>query len=207
MIGENGCRVQQIQNTYNVKIHTKFQNRSIQDIKVTGNEHQVNTSLNEIKNIITCANYLNKTCYYGRNCKFLHYSLRSKVINNQQTTHNEPNQNNKIHFTKQQQQQKKLDPQQERNTNEQSTSRTERTTNPVNKAGINQRNVTNNHDQHTDTNIFNSNILKCNKNQKNKLTRKPNSQKTSKILNIIYSNARGIKSKTKSIKEILFETV
>ena len=89
---------------------------------------------------------------------------------------------------------KKLDPQQERNTNEQSTSRTERTTNPINKTGVIQRNVTNNHDQHTDTNIFNSNILKCNKNQKNKLTRKPNSQKTSKILNIIYSNARGIKS-------------
>ena len=101
---------------------------------------------------------------------------------------------------------KKLDPQQERNTNEQSTSRTERTTNPINKTGINQRNVTNNHDQHTDTNIFNSNIIKCNKNQKKKRTRRSNKQKTSKILNVIYSNAGGIKSKTKSIKEILFET-
>ena len=100
---------------------------------------------------------------------------------------------------------KKLDPQQERNTNEQSTSRTERTTNPINKTGINQRNVTNNHDQHTDKNNFNSNI-KCNKNQKKKRTRRSNKQKTSKILNIIYSNARGIKSKTKSIKKILFET-
>ena len=110
VIVKNGCRAQQIQNTYNVKIHTKFQNRSIQDIKVTGNEHQVNTSLNEIKNIVTCANYLNKTSYYGRNRKFLHYSRRPKVINNQQTTHNEPNQNNKIHFTKQQQQQKNLIP-------------------------------------------------------------------------------------------------
>ena len=93
-----------------MKIHTKFQNRSIQDIKVTGNEHQVNISLNEIKNIVTCANYLNKTCYNRRHCKFLHYSLHPKVINNQQTTHNEPNQNNKIHFTKQQQQQKNLNP-------------------------------------------------------------------------------------------------
>ena len=93
-----------------MKIHTKFQNRSIQDIKVTGNEHQVNISLNEIKNIVTCANYLNKTCYNGRHCKFLHYSLHPKVINNQQTTHNEPNQNNKIHFSKQQQQQKNLIP-------------------------------------------------------------------------------------------------
>ena len=101
---------------------------------------------------------------------------------------------------------KKLDPHQERNTNEQSTSRTERTTNPINKTGINQRNVTNNHDQHTDTNIFNSNIIKCNKNQKNKRTRRSNRQKTSKMLNIIYSNARGIKSKTKSINEILFQT-
>ena len=101
---------------------------------------------------------------------------------------------------------KKLDPQQERNTNEQSTSRTERTTNPINKTGINQRNVTNNHDQHTDTNIFNSNIIKCNKNQKKKQTRS-NKQKTSKILNIIYSNTRGIKSTTKSIKEILFQAV
>ena len=70
-----------------------------------------------------------------------------------------------MHFTKKQQQQKKLDSQQEKNTKEQSTSRTERTTNPINKTGINQRNVTNNHDQHTDTNIFNSNITKCNKNQ------------------------------------------
>ena len=105
VIGKNGYRVQQIQNNCDVKIHTKFQNRSIQDIKVTGNEHQVNTSLNEIKNIVTCANYLNKTCYYGRHCKFLHYSLHPKVINNQQTTHNQPN---KIHFTKQQQQQKNL---------------------------------------------------------------------------------------------------
>ena len=86
VIGKNGYRVQQIQNNCDVKIHTKFQNRSIQDIKVTGNEHQVNTSLNEIKNIVTCANYLNKTCYYGRHCKFLHYSLHPKVINNQQTT-------------------------------------------------------------------------------------------------------------------------
>ena len=93
-----------------MKIHTKFQNRSTQDIKVTGNEHQLNTSLNEIKNIVTCTNYLNKTCYYGRHCKFLHYSLHPKVINNQQTTHNEPNQNNKIHFTKQQQKQKNLNP-------------------------------------------------------------------------------------------------
>ena len=101
---------------------------------------------------------------------------------------------------------KKLDPHQERNTNEQSTSRTERTTNPINKTGINQRNVTNNHDQHTDTNIFDSNIIRCNKYQKNKRTRRSNRQKTSKILNIIYSNARGIKSKTKSIKKILFET-
>ena len=88
-----------------MKIHTKFQNRSVQDIKVTGNEHQLNTSLNEIKNILTCAKYLSKTCYYGRHCKFLHYSLHPKVINNQQTTHNQPN---KIHFTKQQQQQKNL---------------------------------------------------------------------------------------------------
>ena len=93
-----------------MKIHTRFQNRSLQDIKVTGNEHELNTSLNEIKNIVTCANYLSKTCYYGRHCKFLHYSLHPKVINNQQTTHNEPNQNNKIHFTKQQQQQKNLNP-------------------------------------------------------------------------------------------------
>ena len=183
-----------------MKIHTKFQNRSVQDIKVTGNEHQLNTSLNEIKNILTCAKYLSKTCYYGRHCKFLHYSLHPKVINNQQTTHNEPNQNNKIHFTKQQQQPKKFNPQQERNTNEQSTSRTERTTNLINKTGINQRNVTNNHDQHTDTNIFNSNIIKCNKNQKNKRTRRSNKQKTSKILNIIYSNARGITSKKKHQK-------
>ena len=88
-----------------MKIHTRFQNRSLQDIKVTGNEHELNTSLNEIKNIVTCANYLSKTCYYGRHCKFLHYSLHPKVINNQQITHNEPN---KIHFTKQQQQQKNL---------------------------------------------------------------------------------------------------
>ena len=106
VIGKNGYRVQQIQNTCNVKTYTKFQNRNIQDIKVTGNEHPVNTSLNETNNIVTCANYLDKTCYYGRHCKFLHYSLHPKVINNQQTTHNEPNRNNEIHFTKQQQQQK-----------------------------------------------------------------------------------------------------
>ena len=100
VIGKNGYRVQRIQNTYNVKIHTKFQNRSIQDIKVKGNEHQVNMSLNEINNIVTCANYLSKTCYYGRHCKFLHYSLHPKVINKQETIHNEPNRNNEIHFTK-----------------------------------------------------------------------------------------------------------
>ena len=94
VIGKNGHRSEQIQNTYNVKIYTKFQNRSIQDIKVTGNEHQVNMSLNEINKIVTCANYLNKTCYYGRHCKLLHYSLNPKVINNQQTTHSKPNQNN-----------------------------------------------------------------------------------------------------------------
>ena len=105
VIGKNGYRVQQIQNTCNVKIHAKLQGTSIQDIKLIGKEHQVNTSLNEIKNIVTCANYLNKTCYYGRHCKFLHYSLHPRVINNQQTTHNQPN---KIHFTKQQQQQKNL---------------------------------------------------------------------------------------------------
>ena len=93
-----------------MKIHTKFLNRSIQHIKVTRNEHQVNTSLNGIKNIVTCANCLDKTCCYGRHCKFLHYSLHPKVINNQQTTHNEPNQNNKIHFTKQQQQPKTFNP-------------------------------------------------------------------------------------------------
>ena len=108
VIGKNGYRVQRIQNTCNVKIHTKLQGTSIQDIKLIGKEHQVNTSLNEIKNIATCANYLNKTCYYGRHCKFLHYLLHPKVINNQQTTLNEPNQNNKMLFTKQQQQQKNL---------------------------------------------------------------------------------------------------
>ena len=75
MIGKTGYRVQQIQNTYNVKVHTKFQNRSIQDIKVTGNEHQMNIKLNVIKNIITCENCLNKTYYDGRPCNFLHYSL------------------------------------------------------------------------------------------------------------------------------------
>ena len=48
-------------------------------------------SLNEINNIVIRANYLNKTCCYGRYCKALHYSLHPKVINNQQTTHNEPN--------------------------------------------------------------------------------------------------------------------
>ena len=42
---------------YNVKIHTKFQSRSIQDVKVTGNEHQVNMTLNEINNIATYTNY------------------------------------------------------------------------------------------------------------------------------------------------------
>ena len=55
LIGKNGCRVQQIQNTYNVKIYTKFQGRLIQDTKVTGNYHQLNMSLNEINNIVTCA--------------------------------------------------------------------------------------------------------------------------------------------------------
>ena len=85
-------------------------------------------------------------------------------------------------------------------TNEQSTSKTGRTTNLINKTGINQRNVTNSHDQHTDTNNFYSNIIKCNKNQKKKWTRRSNKQKTSKILNIIYSNARGIKSKKKHQK-------
>ena len=48
--------------------------------------------------------------------------------------------------------------------------------------------------------------MKHNKNQKKKRTRRSNKLKTSKLLDIIYSNARGIKSKTKSIKEILFET-
>ena len=42
---------------YNVKIHTKFQSRGIQDVKVTGNEHQVNMTLNEINNIATYTNY------------------------------------------------------------------------------------------------------------------------------------------------------
>ena len=101
---------------------------------------------------------------------------------------------------------KKLDPQQETNTNQQSTSRTERTADAITKTGISQRNITNNHDQHTDTDNFNSNNMKHNKNQKKKRTRRSNKRRTSKILNIIYSNARGIKSKTKSIKEILFET-
>ena len=94
VIGKNVYRVQQIQKTYNVKISRHI---------VKENEHQVNMSLNEINNIVTCANYLNKTCYYGRHCKFLHYSLHPKVINKQQTIHNEPNRNNEIHFTKQQQ--------------------------------------------------------------------------------------------------------
>ena len=188
-----------------MKIYTKFQNRNIQDIKVTGNEHQVNMSLNEKNNLVTCANYLNKTCYYGKHCKFLHYSLHPKVINNQQTTDNEPNRNNEIHFTKQQQQQKNLTLN-KTNTNQQSASRTERTADPITKTGISQRNVTNNHDQHTDTDNFNSNIMKHNKNQKKKRARRSNKRKISKILNIIYSNVRGIKSKTKSIQEILFET-
>ena len=39
-----------------------------------------------------------------------------------------------------------------------------------------------------------------------KTDKKIKKQKTSEILNIIYSITRGIKSKTKSIKEILFET-
>ena len=82
----------------------------VHGIKVTGNEQQVKMSLNEINNIVTCANYLNKTCYYGRHWKVSDYSLHPKVINNQQTTHNEPNQNNKIHFTKQQQQPKTFNP-------------------------------------------------------------------------------------------------
>ena len=55
LIGKNGYRVQQIQNTYNVKIYTKFQGRLIQDTKVTENYHQLNMSLNEINNIVTCA--------------------------------------------------------------------------------------------------------------------------------------------------------
>ena len=54
VIEKNQYRVQQIQNNCNVKIYTKFQNRSIQDIKVTGNEHQVNMSLNEINNTNMC---------------------------------------------------------------------------------------------------------------------------------------------------------
>ena len=55
---------------------------------------------------------------------------------------------------------KKLDPQQEANTNQQSTSKTKTTTDPITKAGINQRNVTNNHVQQIDANNFNSNNIK-----------------------------------------------
>ena len=44
------------------------------------------------------------------------------------------------------------------------------------------------------------------KNQKKKQARRSNKQQTSKILNITYSNVRCIKSKTKIIKETLFET-
>ena len=100
---------------------------------------------------------------------------------------------------------KKLDPQQEANTNQQSTSKTKTTTDLITKAGINQRNVTNNHAQQIDANNFNSNSIK-HKIQKKKRTRRSNKQQTSKVLNVIYSNARSIKSKTKSFKGILFET-
>ena len=89
-----------------MKIYIKFQNRSMQDIKVTGNEHQVNISLDETNNIVTCASYSKKPCYYGRHCKFLHCSHHLNVINNQQTPHDELNRNNEKHFRKQQQQQK-----------------------------------------------------------------------------------------------------
>ena len=101
VIGKIEYKLQQIHNTYNVKIYVKFPKRNIQDIKVTGNEHQVSMSLNEMNNIVSCANYLNKICYYGRHCKLLHYSFHPKVISNQQATHNKPNQN-KIHLRKQQ---------------------------------------------------------------------------------------------------------
>ena len=61
---------------------------------------------------------------------------------------------------------KKTWPQQETNTNQQSASRTERTTDPITKTGINQENVTNNHDQLIDANNFNSNIINYNQNKR-----------------------------------------
>ena len=71
---------------------------------------------------------------------------------------------------------KKIGPQQETNRNQQSTTRTTRTTKPIIKIGINYRNVTNNHDQHTDTKNLNSNIIKYDKNQKKKRTKRSNKQ-------------------------------
>ena len=57
------------------------------------------------------------------------------------------------------------------------------------------------------TQMISTATLQNNKNQKKKRTRRSNKQQTSKILNIIYSNAGGIKSKTKSIKENLKHSV
>ena len=156
----------------------------------------MNISLDETNNIVTCASYSKKPCYYGRHCKFLHCSHHLNVINNQQTPHDELNRNNEKHFRKQQQQQKKL-------INNQQVELKEKLTQLLKQES---KNVTNNHDQHIDINNFNSNIIKHNKNRTKKRTRSSNKQQASKILNIIYSNARGIKSQTKSIKEILFET-
>ena len=168
-----------------MKIYTKFQNRSIQDIKVTRDEHQMNMSLNEINSIVTCANHLNKSCYYGRHCKFLNYSLRPKVTNNQQTPHNESNGNNEIHSTKQQQQQKNLTSSKKK-INNQKVKLKEKLTQLIKQESLKEM---------LQTTMINT-----------LASTRSNKQQTSKILNITYSNARGIKSKTKNIKQILFGT-
>ena len=209
IIGKKGNKVRNLQTKNNVSITITKPTEDNQKLTIKGSIPNIQIAIDEIKQIIQCK-YSN-TCTFGLNCKFNYEQLnivefykgvlpqdRSEINKNPNTAKQE----NTIHFNIEDTQKKRTNKPDKRPATDSDRKPDQRNfTKRVNK--INKTKINNTTLNQTFSSIRN-NIE--NQKQTKRTRRSMNRKPTKNKLKILYSNARGIKSKMKSLKEIVYST-
>ena len=70
MIVKKGKRINYLQEQKKVKITTTIQKPDYQDIKLTGNQEDIEKTIHSIRKIVLCKNVPTNNCQFRIDCKF-----------------------------------------------------------------------------------------------------------------------------------------
>ena len=174
MIGKKGKQTNFLQEQSKVEITTTTQKTDYRDITITGNQEDIENKIHSISKIILCRNFPTDNYQFGIDCKFEH-------INN-------------INYTQESYKTQATSNTQKSYQANQIT--TVQLTQIVNHQTIQEliRKVSRN---------YNENEIKITNKKRTRRSKKKQRNIPDKEINVMYSSARGIKSKVNSLKQIL----